>query len=60
MVALVELDDQPGLRMLTNLVDIAEGTDLFCGMNVQVVFEDRGDVTLPQFRPQFRPAGTHP
>jgi uncharacterized OB-fold protein len=50
VVVLVELDDQPGLRMLTNLVDIPAGTTLECGMPVEVVFEDRGAVTLPQFR----------
>ncbi len=50
VVALVELDDQPGLRMLTNLVDVPAGTVLACGMPVEVVFEDRGGVTLPQFR----------
>ena len=50
VVALVELDDQPGLRILTNLVDVPEGTRLSCGMPVEVTFEDRGSVTLPQFR----------
>ena len=50
VVVFVELDDQPGLRILTNLVDISAGTTLSCGMPVEVVFEDRGAVTLPQFR----------
>lgn len=50
VVAIVELDDQPGLRMLTNLVDV-EPADVHVGMPVQVAFEDRGDVSLPQFRP---------
>lgn len=50
VVVIVELDDQPGLRILTNLVDLPPGTALSCGMPVQVVFEDRGGVTLPQFR----------
>ena len=50
VVALVELDDQPGLRMITNLVDIPDGAKLKCGMPVEVMFEDRGAVTLPQFR----------
>lgn len=50
VVAFVELDDQPGLRMITNLVDVPEGTQLTCGAPVEVVFEDRGAVTLPQFR----------
>jgi uncharacterized OB-fold protein len=50
VVALVELDDQPGLRMLTNLVDVAR-EDVSVGMAVTVTFEDREDATLPQFRP---------
>jgi uncharacterized OB-fold protein len=50
VVALVELDDQPELRILTNLVDVPPGTPLSCGLPVEVVFEKRGSVTLPQFR----------
>ena len=50
IVALVELDEQPELRILTNLVDVAPGTPLAGGLPVEVVFEDRGSVTLPQFR----------
>lgn len=50
VVALVELEDQPGLRMITNLVDIPVGAELRCGLPVEVVFEDRATVTLPQFR----------
>lgn len=56
VVALVELDDQPGLRMITNLVDVPGGTPLQCGMPVEVVFEDRGTATLPQFRPAGGPS----
>jgi uncharacterized OB-fold protein len=50
VVVFVELDDQPGLRILTNLIDVPLGAALSCGMPVEVVFEDRGTVTLPQFR----------
>src|SRR5262245_1563322 len=50
LVVLVELDEQPGLRILTNLIDAPEGTKLSCGMPVEVAYEDRGSVTLPQFR----------
>jgi uncharacterized OB-fold protein len=50
VVVLVELADQPGLRILTNLVDVPEGASLSCGMPVEVVFEDRCGVVLPQFR----------
>lgn len=51
LVALVELVEQAELRMITNLVEVAPGQPLFCGMPVEVVFEPRGDVTMPQFRP---------
>ena len=50
VVALVELDDQPGLRILTNLVDVPAQAQLRCGLPVEVTFEERGSVTLPQFR----------
>lgn len=50
VVVLVDLDDQSGLRILTNLVDVPPGVTLSCGMPVEVVFEDRGPATLPQFR----------
>lgn len=50
VVVIVDLDDQPGLRMLTNLVDTTPDTPLSCGMAVEVAFEDVGAVTLPQFR----------
>lgn len=56
VVALVELDDQPGLRILTNLVDVPAGVPLSCGLAVEVTFEQRGPATLPQ----FRLAGTAP
>jgi uncharacterized OB-fold protein len=51
VVALVDLDEQPGLRMLTNIVD-ATADQLSVGMPVEVTFEDRDTVTMPQFRPQ--------
>ncbi|MDA4106813.1 Zn-ribbon domain-containing OB-fold protein [Mycolicibacterium holsaticum] len=50
VVVLVELDEQPGLRILTNLIDVPEGTAVSCGMRVEVVYEERGSITLPQFR----------
>lgn len=50
VVALVELDDQSGLLILTNLVDVPAETQLRCGLPVEVTFEQRGAVTLPQFR----------
>ena len=48
-IVLVELDDDPSLRMLGNLVD--GGGGLRIGARVEVVFEDvAGDVSLPQWR----------
>ncbi|MGD9796533.1 MAG: Zn-ribbon domain-containing OB-fold protein [Acidimicrobiia bacterium] len=50
VVALVELEEAPSVRMLTNIVD-ADPADVRVGMAVEVVFEDHGDWALPQFRP---------
>jgi uncharacterized OB-fold protein len=50
VVALVELVEQPGLRLFTNIVE-ADPERLRVGMPVEVAFEKRGDMTLPQFRP---------
>ncbi len=49
-VALVELDDAPGVRMTTNILDCPlEEIDI--GMPVEVVFQKvNADVTLPYFR----------
>ena len=49
-LAIVELDEQPGLRMLTNIVDCPNEA-LSIGMPVEVTFEDGDGRTLPQFRP---------
>ena len=46
-VAIVELDEGP--RLLANIVGTSPD-DVRCDMRVRVVFEDRGDVTIPQFR----------
>jgi len=54
VVGLVDLDDQDGLRLLTNIVG-GEPMDLVVGAAVEVVFEQRGQVTLPQFRPTEAP-----
>jgi uncharacterized OB-fold protein len=51
VVALVELEEQAGLRLLANIVD-AGTDDLEVGMPLEVVFEKRGDISLPQFRPR--------
>jgi uncharacterized OB-fold protein len=49
VVALIELVEQPGLRILANVIGTSPG-ELACGLPVEVTFEQRGDVTLPQFR----------
>jgi uncharacterized OB-fold protein len=45
-VAIVELDEGP--RLLANIVGTPPD-DVRCDMRVRVVFEDRGDQTIPQF-----------
>ena len=50
VVALVELDEQPGLGLMTNIVNCsAEAVKI--GMRVRVVFEQREDVWIPLFEP---------
>ena len=49
-VVLVELEEQPGLRLAANLVDVAP-EDIEIGVPVEVTFEEiSDDVTLPLFR----------
>src|SRR5262249_52328711 len=50
VVVLVELDEQPGLRILTTLVELRERPALSCGVPVEVAYEDPGSAPLPQFR----------
>jgi uncharacterized OB-fold protein len=50
VIAVVELPEQPALRLMTNLVDCAR-EDVRIGMAVEVVFEQRGEVWVPLFRP---------
>jgi hypothetical protein len=50
LIGLTELDDAPGVRILTNIVE-AKPEELSVGMAMEVVFESRGDMALPQFRP---------
>jgi uncharacterized OB-fold protein len=51
VIALVELDEQPGLRLLTNLVGCAPD-DVRIGMRVRVRFLAVEDVHLPLFGPE--------
>ncbi|MEX5713875.1 OB-fold domain-containing protein, partial [Parafrankia sp. FMc6] len=50
VVARVVLAEQPDLRLLTNLVD-CDVEAVTTGMEVEVAFEQRGDVFVPMFRP---------
>jgi uncharacterized OB-fold protein len=50
IVAIVELEEQAGLRLTTNIVGCPIG-DVHIGMPVRVLFEHREDVWLPLFRP---------
>lgn len=55
VVALVELPEQPGLRITTNIVE-CEPDAVTIGMPVAVTFEPVGeDIWLPQFRPAAAP-----
>ncbi|MFG2376430.1 Zn-ribbon domain-containing OB-fold protein, partial [Streptomyces sp. NPDC048504] len=50
VIAQVQLDDAPGIRIQTNIVQ-ADPADLKRGDPLEAVYEQRGDMTLPQFRP---------
>ena len=49
-VAWIELDEQSGLRVLSDIVDCPP-SDVEIGMRVEVLFEDIGEISLPHFRP---------
>jgi uncharacterized OB-fold protein len=50
VVAIVELEEQPGLRLTTNIVN-CEPDAVKIGMAVRVLFEEREEVYLPLFEP---------
>jgi uncharacterized OB-fold protein len=50
VIVIVELDEQPGLRLTTNIVGVDPGR-VRVGMPVEVTFEDHDPVYLPLFRP---------
>jgi len=53
VIAIVELDEQPGLRMMTNIVD-CDPESVVIGMRVSVLFAPvagRDDIAVPHFRP---------
>jgi uncharacterized OB-fold protein len=50
VIGLVSIDEQPDVRLITNLVD-CDPDDIEIGSAVEVVFEHQEDVYLPLFRP---------
>jgi len=55
VVAIVELEEQPGLRLTTNIVHCAP-EDVRIGQPVKVCFEQWEEVYLPLFEPDSEPA----
>jgi uncharacterized OB-fold protein len=53
VIALIELIEQPGLRLAANIVD-CEPESVHIGMRVQARFEQRGQRFVPVFRPSAR------
>jgi acetyl-CoA acetyltransferase/uncharacterized OB-fold protein len=54
VVAIVALDDDPRVRLITNVVD-AEPEAVHVGLRVSVTFEQHNDVWLPMFAPASDP-----
>lgn len=52
VVAIIELDEQPGLRFVSNVVGIDPGK-VCIGMPVKVIFEQIEDVWIPLFEPDI-------
>lgn len=50
VIGIVEIDEQPDVRLTTNIVGI-DPSEARIGMAVEVVFEDHDPVFLPLFRP---------
>lgn len=50
LVGLVAIDEQPDIRLTTNLIDVSFER-VACGLAVEVDFEQHDDVFLPLFRP---------
>ena len=59
VIAVVELDEQPDLRLPTNIVD-GDPDDVRIGAAVQVRFEQHDDVFVPVFAPATAPAAGDP
>jgi uncharacterized OB-fold protein len=50
VIAIVELEEQAGLRLMTNIVE-CPADEVTIDMPVQVEFRDQGEVSVPVFRP---------
>jgi uncharacterized OB-fold protein len=51
LIAIVEIEEQPGVRLMTNLVD-CDPDDVEIGMPVEVRFEERDEgIFIPLFAP---------
>lgn len=60
IVAIVEIDEQPSVRLTTTIVNCAIDA-VHIGMKVKVIFDHREDVWLPLFEPAlFEPALLEP
>jgi uncharacterized OB-fold protein len=57
VVAIVEMEEQEGLRLTTNIVNCAV-EDVYIGQAVRVVFDHREDVWLPLFEPDLQGGGS--
>jgi uncharacterized OB-fold protein len=53
VIAIVELEEQPGLRFTTDLVD-CDVDQVYIGMPVEVLFEPTGEAWVPLFHPAER------
>jgi len=51
VIAIVQLDEQDDLRIVTNIVG-CESDAVRCGLKVHVLFERRGEVFYPVFAPE--------
>ena len=50
-IALVELDEQPGLRLTSNLIGVPDEA-IEIGMRVRVTFDERDGIFFPLFEPE--------
>ncbi|MFZ4584122.1 MAG: Zn-ribbon domain-containing OB-fold protein [Acidimicrobiia bacterium] len=56
VVALVEIEEQPSVRLTTNIYDV-DPDDVHIGMPVEVLFEEHDDGQGAVWIPLFRPRG---